>query len=30
MAGMADQYILQLYPWKQMLDLGLTTFAVVP
>jgi len=29
-AGIADQYISQLEPWKQMLDLGLTTFAEEP
>ena len=29
-AGMADQYINQLEPWKQMLDLGLTTFSEQP
>ena len=29
-AGMADQYVSQLEPWKQMLNLGLTTFAEEP
>ncbi len=29
-AGIADKYIGQLEPWKQMLDLGLTTFAEEP
>jgi len=29
-AGIADQYVNQLDPWKQMLDLGLTTFAEEP
>jgi len=28
--GIADEYISQLEPWKQMLDLGLTTFAEEP
>lgn len=28
--GFADKYIDQLEPWKQMLDLGLTTFAEEP
>jgi alpha-L-rhamnosidase len=28
--GMADRYIDQLAPWKDMLDLGLTTFAEKP
>lgn len=29
-AGMGDEYVKQLYPWKQMLALGLTTFAEAP
>jgi hypothetical protein len=29
-AGIADQYVSQLEPWKQMLDLGLTTFSEEP
>ena len=28
--GMADQYLAQLGPWQEMLDLGLTTFAEKP
>lgn len=28
--GMADQYLPQLAPWRNMLDLGLTTFAEKP
>lgn len=28
--GMADQYIEQIMPWKEMLELGLTTFAEKP
>ena len=29
-AGIADQYVSQLEPWKKMLNLGLTTFAEEP
>lgn len=29
-AGLGNQYIQQLKPWKEMLDLGLTTFAETP
>ena len=29
-AGMANQYIEQLGPWRNMLDMGLTTFAEKP
>jgi hypothetical protein len=29
-AGMADQYLLTLVPWKKMLEMGLTTFAEQP
>ncbi|NOY48962.1 MAG: alpha-L-rhamnosidase [Chlorobi bacterium] len=29
-AGMADDYISMLEPWKEMIDLGLTTFAETP
>ncbi|MEZ4828681.1 MAG: hypothetical protein R3C61_20710 [Bacteroidia bacterium] len=28
--GMADQYLPQIQPWRDMLDLGLTTFAEKP
>lgn len=29
-SGIGDQYVSQLEPWKQMLDLGLTTFSEEP
>ncbi|TAF78009.1 MAG: hypothetical protein EAZ53_00600 [Bacteroidetes bacterium] len=29
-AGIGNQYLEQLYPWKEMLDIGLTTFAERP